>query len=127
MPLEQAGREALRPPARDPSCAHPMGDRGALQGGMFAPNYGGQGWSMVRVVPLHTARALTKRPPLARADAYNVLLQARPSMLTRYLRPDPPWQGGDTAPRSPRRARASDRPTIATTAVKNRRRLGIPG
>src|SRR5256885_946596 len=59
-----------------------------LQGGRFAPEYGGQGWSMVEWFLVNeqfgrVTNGLHWHVP----NAYNVLTQGTPEQVDRYLRP----------------------------------------
>ena len=69
-----------------------------LQGGRHAPEYGGQGWSMLEWFLVNeqfgrTTNGLHWHVP----NAYNVLTQATPEQVDRYLRPILRGEGGDTA------------------------------
>jgi alkylation response protein AidB-like acyl-CoA dehydrogenase len=91
-----------------------------LQGGRFAPEYGGQGWSMVEWFLVNeqfgrVTNGLHWHVP----NAYNVLTQGTPEQVDRYLRPILRGEGGDTAYAVTEEHSGSDPSTIATTARRS--------
>ena len=67
-----------------------------LNGGRFAPEYGGQGWSMLEwfVVNEQFGR-VTNGLHWHVPSAYNVLMQGTPDQIERYLLPALRGEGGD--------------------------------
>ena len=90
-----------------------------LHGGRFAPEYGGQGWSMLEWFLVNeqfgrVTNGLHWHVP----NAYNVLLQGTPEQIERYLVPALQGQGGDAYAVTEAEA-GSDPGGIATTAEKS--------
>jgi acyl-CoA dehydrogenase len=91
-----------------------------LQGGRHAPEHGGQGWSMLEWFLVNeqfgrVTNGLHWHVP----NAYNVLAQASPEQVDRYLRPILRGEGGDTAYAVTEAAAGSDPSGIATNAVRS--------
>ena len=91
-----------------------------LQGGRHAPEFGGQGWSMLEWFLVNeqfgrTTNGLHWHVP----NAYNVLTQATPEQVDRYLRPILRGEGGDTAYAVTEAESGSDPSRIATTAERS--------
>src|ERR1700749_4217843 len=100
--LEESSREAIA--AR-------------LNGGRFAPEYGGQGWSMFEWFLVNeqfgrVTNGLHWHVP----SAYNVLMQGTPAQIERYLLPALRGEGGDAYAVTEAEA-GSDPSGISTTAV----------
>ena len=118
MPLEQeAQKNDGRLPAETVTRIRQEAVAARLQGGRFAPQYGGQGWSMVEWFLVNeqfgrVTNGLHWHVP----NAYNVLLQGTPDQIDRYLRPILRGEGGDTAYAVTEEHSGSDPSTIATTA-----------
>jgi alkylation response protein AidB-like acyl-CoA dehydrogenase len=121
MPLEQ---EAQKLDGRLPedTIAHIRQEAVAarLQGGRFAPEIGGQGWSMVEWFLVNeqfgrVTNGLHWHVP----NAYNVLLQGTPDQVDRYLRPILRGEGGETAYAVTEEDSGSDPSKIATTAKRS--------
>ena len=118
MPLEQeAQKNDGRLPAETVTRIRQEAVAARLQGGRFAPEYGGQGWSMVEWFLVNeqfgrVTNGLHWHVP----NAYNVLLQGTPDQIDRYLRPILRGEGGDTAYAVTEEHSGSDPSTIATTA-----------
>jgi alkylation response protein AidB-like acyl-CoA dehydrogenase len=118
MPLEQeAQKKDGRLPAETVARIRQEAVAARLQGGRFAPEYGGQGWSMVEWFLVNeqfgrVTNGLHWHVP----NAYNVLLQGTPDQIDRYLRPILRGEGGDTAYAVTEEHSGSDPSTIATTA-----------
>jgi alkylation response protein AidB-like acyl-CoA dehydrogenase len=118
MPLEQeAQKNDGRLPAETVARIRQEAVAARLQGGRFAPEYGGQGWSMVEWFLVNeqfgrVTNGLHWHVP----NAYNVLLQGTPDQIDRYLRPILRGEGGDTAYAVTEEHSGSDPSTIATTA-----------
>ena len=89
-----------------------------LNGGRFAPEYGGQGWSMLEwfIVNEQFGR-VTNGLHWHVPQAYNVLMRGTPEQVDRYLRPALQGQGGDAYAVTEAEA-GSDPGGIATTAVR---------
>src|SRR5579863_7863976 len=87
-----------------------------LNGGRFAPEYGGQGWSMVEwfVVNEQFGR-VTNGLHWHVPNAYNVLIQATPEQIERYIAPALRGEGGDAYAVTEAEA-GSDPGGIASTA-----------
>ncbi len=90
-----------------------------LHGGRFAPEYGGQGWSMLEWFLVNeqfgrVTNGLHWHVP----NAYNVLLQGTPEQVERYLVPALQGLGGDAYAVTEAEA-GSDPGGIATTAEKS--------
>jgi alkylation response protein AidB-like acyl-CoA dehydrogenase len=88
-----------------------------LNGGRFAPEYGGQGWSMLEWFLVNeqfgrVTNGLHWHVP----SAYNVLMQASPDQIERYLIPALRGEGGDAYAVTEAEA-GSDPSGISTTAV----------
>ena len=88
-----------------------------LNGGRFAPEYGGQGWSMLEWFLVNeqfgrVTNGLHWHVP----SAYNVLLQGTPEQVERYLIPAIRGEGGDAYAVTEAEA-GSDPGGIASTAV----------
>jgi alkylation response protein AidB-like acyl-CoA dehydrogenase len=88
-----------------------------LNGGRFAPEYGGQGWSMFEWFLVNeqfgrVTNGLHWHVP----SAYNVLMQGTPEQIERYLLPALRGEGGDAYAVTEAEA-GSDPGGIATTAV----------
>jgi acyl-CoA dehydrogenase len=88
-----------------------------LNGGRFAPEYGGQGWSMLEWFLVNeqfgrVTNGLHWHVP----SAYNVLLQGTPEQVERYLVPALRGEGGDAYAVTEAEA-GSDPGGIASTAV----------
>ena len=88
-----------------------------LNGGRFAPEYGGQGWSMLDWFLVNeqfgrVTNGLHWHVP----SAYNVLLQGTPEQVERYLVPALRGEGGDAYAVTEAEA-GSDPAGIASTAV----------
>ena len=88
-----------------------------LHGGRFAPEYGGQGWSMFEWYLVNeqfgrVTNGLHWHVP----NAYNVLLQGTPEQIERYLVPALRGEGGDAYAVTEAEA-GSDPGGIASTAV----------
>jgi alkylation response protein AidB-like acyl-CoA dehydrogenase len=129
MPLEQeAEKLGGRLPADTIAHIRQEAIAARLQGGRFAPEYGGQGWSMVEwfLVNEQLGR-VTNGLHWHVPNAYNVLLQGTPEQVDRYLRPILRGEGGDTAYAVTEEGSGSDPSTIATTAVKTDGGWGING
>ncbi len=88
-----------------------------LNGGRFAPEYGGQGWSMLEwfVVNEQFGR-VTNGLHWHVPSAYNVLMQGTPDQIERYLLPALRGEGGDAYAVTEAEA-GSDPGGIASTAV----------
>jgi acyl-CoA dehydrogenase len=88
-----------------------------LNGGRFAPEYGGQGWSMVEwfLVGEQFGR-VTGGLHWHVPSAYNVLMQGSPEQIERYLLPALRGEGGDAYAVTEAEA-GSDPSGISTTAV----------
>jgi acyl-CoA dehydrogenase len=91
-----------------------------LQGGRHAPEHGGQGWSMLEWFLVNeqlgrTTNGLHWHVP----NAYNVLTQATPDQVDRYLRPILRGEGGDTAYAVTEAESGSDPSRIITTAERS--------
>jgi acyl-CoA dehydrogenase len=91
-----------------------------LQGGRHAPEHGGQGWSMLEWFLVNeqfgrTTNGLHWHVP----NAYNVLTQATPEQVDRYLRPILRGEGGDTAYAVTEAESGSDPSRIITTAERS--------
>ncbi len=89
-----------------------------LNGGRFAPEYGGQGWSMLEWFLVNeqfgrVTNGLHWHVP----SAYNVLIQGTPEQIERYLLPALRGEGGDAYAVTEAEA-GSDPSGIATTAVQ---------
>ena len=90
-----------------------------LHGGRFAPEYGGQGWSMLEWFLVNeqfgrVTNGLHWHVP----NAYNVLLQGTPEQVERYLVPALQGLGGDAYAVTEAEA-GSDPGGIATTAERS--------
>jgi acyl-CoA dehydrogenase len=88
-----------------------------LNGGRFAPEYGGQGWSMLEWFLVNeqfgrVTNGLHWHVP----SAYNVLMQGTPEQIERYLVPALRGEGGDAYAVTEAEA-GSDPGGIASTAV----------
>ncbi len=88
-----------------------------LNGGRFAPEYGGQGWSMLEWFLVNeqfgrVTNGLHWHVP----SAYNVLIQGTPEQIERYLIPALRGEGGDAYAVTEAEA-GSDPSGISTTAV----------
>src|SRR6201996_4874740 len=88
-----------------------------LHGGRFAPEYGGQGWSMLEWFLVNeqfgrVTNGLHWHVP----SAYNVLMQGTPEQIERYLLPALRGEGGDAYAVTEAEA-GSDPGGIASTAV----------
>jgi acyl-CoA dehydrogenase len=88
-----------------------------LNGGRFAPEYGGQGWSMLEWFLVNeqfgrVTNGLHWHVP----SAYNVLMQGTPEQIERYLAPALRGEGGDAYAVTEAEA-GSDPAGIASTAV----------
>jgi acyl-CoA dehydrogenase len=120
MPLEQEAEErgGLLP---EETIAHIKQEAIAarLNGGRFAPEYGGQGWSMLDwfLVNEQFGR-VTNGIHWHVPSAYNVLMQATPEQIERYLVPALRGEGGDAYAVTEAEA-GSDPNGIATTAVRS--------
>jgi acyl-CoA dehydrogenase len=120
MPLEQEAeeRDGLLP---DETIDHIKQEAIAarLNGGRFAPEYGGQGWSMVDwfLVNEQFGR-VTNGVHWHVPSAYNVMLQGTPDQIERYLIPAIRGEGGDAYAVTEAEA-GSDPNGIATTAVRS--------
>jgi len=90
-----------------------------LNGGRFASEYGGQGWSMVDwfVVNEQFGR-VTNGLHWWVPSAYNVLVRGTPEQIDRYLRPALRGEGGDAYAVTEAEA-GSDPNGIASTAVRS--------
>ena len=118
MPLEleaeeRAGRlpdDTIEHIKREAIAAH-------LNGGRFAPEYGGQGWSMLEwfLVNEQFGR-VTNGVHWHVPSAYNVLMQGSPEQIERYLLPALRGEGGDAYAVTEAEA-GSDPSGISTTAV----------
>jgi len=88
-----------------------------LNGGRFAPEYGGQGWSMLEwfLVNEQFGR-VTNGIHWHVPSAYNVLMQGSPEQIDRYLLPALRGEGGDAYAVTEAEA-GSDPSGISTTAV----------
>ncbi len=89
-----------------------------LNGGRFAPEYGGQGWSMLDWFLVNeqfgrVTNGLHWHVP----SAYNVLIQGTPEQIERYLLPALRGEGGDAYAVTEAEA-GSDPGGIASTAVR---------
>jgi alkylation response protein AidB-like acyl-CoA dehydrogenase len=121
MPLEQeAQRNDGRLPAETIAQIRQEAVAARLQGGRFAPEFGGQGWSMVEWFLVNeqfgrVTNGLHWHVP----NAYNVLLQGTPDQVDRYLRPILRGEGGDTAYAVTEEHSGSDPSNIATTARRS--------
>jgi acyl-CoA dehydrogenase len=129
MPLEQeAQKNDGRLPAETVTRIRQEAVAARLQGGRFAPEYGGQGWSMVEWFLVNeqfgrVTNGLHWHVP----NAYNVLLQGTPDQIDRYLRPILRGEGGDTAYAVTEEHSGSDPSTIATTARRSDAGWAIDG
>ena len=129
MPLEQeAQKNDGRLPAETVARIRQEAVAARLQGGRFAPEYGGQGWSMVEWFLVNeqfgrVTNGLHWHVP----NAYNVLLQGTPDQIDRYLRPILRGEGGDTAYAVTEEHSGSDPSTIATTARRTDAGWAIDG
>jgi len=129
MPLEQeAQKNDGRLPAETVTRIRQEAVAARLQGGRFAPQYGGQGWSMVEWFLVNeqfgrVTNGLHWHVP----NAYNVLLQGTPDQIDRYLRPILRGEGGDTAYAVTEEHSGSDPSTIATTARRSDAGWAIDG
>ena len=129
MPLEQeAQKNDGRLPAETVTRIRQEAVAARLQGGRFAPEYGGQGWSMVEWFLVNeqfgrVTNGLHWHVP----NAYNVLLQGTPEQIDRYLRPILRGEGGDTAYAVTEEHSGSDPSTIATTARRTDAGWAIDG
>jgi acyl-CoA dehydrogenase len=118
MPLEQEAQKADgRLPAETIARVRQEAVAARLQGGRFAPEFGGQGWSMVEWFLVNeqfgrVTNGLHWHVP----NAYNVLLQGTPEQIDRYLRPILRGDGGETAYAVTEEFSGSDPSNIATTA-----------
>jgi acyl-CoA dehydrogenase len=129
MPLEQeAEQRGGRLPAEQIAHIRQEAIAARLQGGRFAPEYGGQGWSMLEwfLVNEQLGR-VTNGLHWHVPGAYNVLLQGTPEQVDRYLRPILRGEGGDTAYAVTEENSGSDPSTIATTAERTDGGWGING
>jgi acyl-CoA dehydrogenase len=129
MPLEQEAEKAGgRLSAEQIARIRQEAIAARLQGGRFAPEYGGQGWSMVEwfLVNEQLGR-VTNGLHWHVPNAYNVLLQGTPEQIDRYLRPILRGEGGDTAYAVTEEHSGSDPSTIATTATRTEGGWGING
>ena len=95
-----------------------------LNGGRFAPEYGGQGWSMLEWFLVNeqfgrVTNGLHWHVP----NAYNVLIQGTPEQIERYLLPALRGEGGDAYAVTEAEA-GSDPAGSRRTAVAHRRRAG---
>jgi acyl-CoA dehydrogenase len=129
MPLEQeAEQRGGRLPAEQIAHIRQEAIAARLQGGRFAPEYGGQGWSMLEwfLVNEQLGR-VTNGLHWHVPNAYNVLLQGTPEQVDRYLRPILRGEGGDTAYAVTEENSGSDPSTIATTAERTDGGWGING
>jgi alkylation response protein AidB-like acyl-CoA dehydrogenase len=121
MPLEQeAQKHDGRLPAETIARIRQEAVAARLQGGRFAPEFGGQGWSMVEWFLVNeqfgrVTNGLHWHVP----NAYNVLLQGTPDQVDRYLRPILRGEGGDTAYAVTEEHSGSDPSNIATTARRS--------
>jgi acyl-CoA dehydrogenase len=121
MPLEQeAQARDGRLPAETIAHIRQEAIAARLQGGRFASEYGGQGWSMVEWFLVNeqfgrVTNGLHWHVP----NAYNVLLQGTPEQVDRYLRPILRGEGGDTAYAVTEEHSGSDPSRIATTARRS--------
>jgi acyl-CoA dehydrogenase len=90
-----------------------------LNGGRFAPEYGGQGWSMLEwfIVNEQFGR-VTNGLHWHVPQAYNVLMRGTAEQVDRYLRPALRGEGGDAYAVTEAEA-GSDPGGIATTAVRS--------
>ncbi len=118
MPLEQQAEGAA---GRLPEATVQEIKRAAiaarLHGGRFAPEYGGQGWSMLEWFLVNeqfgrVTNGLHWHVP----NAYNVLMQGTPEQIERYLVPALRGEGGDAYAVTEAEA-GSDPAGIATTAA----------
>ena len=129
MPLEQEAEErGGRLPAETVAHIRQEAIAARLQGGRFAPEYGGQGWSMVEWFLVNeqfgrVTNGLHWHVP----NAYNVLTQGTPEQVDRYLRPILRGEGGDTAYAVTEEDSGSDPSTIATTATRTDAGWAIEG
>ncbi|HUA72539.1 MAG TPA: acyl-CoA dehydrogenase family protein [Solirubrobacteraceae bacterium] len=90
-----------------------------LHGGRFAPEYGGQGWSMLEWFLVNeqfgrVTNGLHWHVP----NTYNVLMQGTPEQIERYLVPALRGEGGDAYAVTEAEA-GSDPAGIASTAVQS--------
>ena len=121
MPLEEeAERKGGRLPAETLQAVRSAAIDARLQGGRFAPEFGGQGWSMLEWFLVNeqfgrVTNGLHWNVP----NAYNVLTQATPDQVDRYLRPILRGEGGDTAYAVTEAEAGSDPSGIATTAERS--------
>jgi acyl-CoA dehydrogenase len=121
MPLEEeAEQSGGRLPADTVQSIRRAAIDARLQGGRFAPEYGGQGWSMLEWFLVNeqfgrVTNGLHWHVP----NAYNVLTQATPEQVDKYLRPILRGEGGDTAYAVTEAAAGSDPSGISTTAERS--------
>jgi acyl-CoA dehydrogenase len=121
IPLEdEAERRGGRLPAETVAGIRRAAIDARLQGGRFAPEYGGQGWSMLEWFLVNeqfgrVTNGLHWHVP----NAYNVLTQATPEQVDKYLRPILRGEGGDTAYAVTEAAAGSDPSGISTTAERS--------
>ena len=122
MPLElEAEERAGRLPEETIEQIKAEAIAARLNGGRFAPEYGGQGWSMLEWFLVNeqfgrVTNGLHWHVP----STYNVLMQGTPEQIERYLVPALRGEGGDAYAVTEAEA-GSDPSGIATTAV-----LAIP-
>ncbi|HEY1597722.1 MAG TPA: acyl-CoA dehydrogenase [Thermoleophilaceae bacterium] len=120
MPLEQEAQKLDgRLPAHQIARIREEAIAARLQGGRFAPELGGQGWSMVEWFLVNeqfgrVTNGLHWHVP----NAYNVLLQGTPEQIDRYLRPILRGEGGDTAYAVTEEHSGSDPSMITSTAKR---------
>jgi alkylation response protein AidB-like acyl-CoA dehydrogenase len=98
-----------------------------LNGGRFAPEYGGQGWTMLEWFLVNeqfgrVTNGLHWHVP----NAYNVLMQGSPEQIERYLVPALRGEGGDAYAVTEAEA-GSDPSAIATTAARTEAGWRISG
>src|SRR4051812_5877248 len=121
MPLEvEAERRGGRLPEEDVKRIRQEAIAARLQGGRFAAEHGGQGWSMLEWFLVNeqfgrVTNGLHWHVP----NAYNVLTQGTPQQVDKYLRPILRGEGGDTAYAVTEAAAGSDPSGIATSAERS--------
>jgi alkylation response protein AidB-like acyl-CoA dehydrogenase len=120
MPLEEEAQKLDgRLPAETIAHIRQEAIAARLHGGRFAPEFGGQGWSMLEWFLVNeqfgrVTNGLHWHVP----NAYNVLLQGTPEQVDRYLRPILRGEGGDTAYAVTEEHSGSDPSKIATVAKR---------
>ena len=98
-----------------------------LNGGRFAPDHGGQGWTMLEwFLANEQFGRVTNGLHWHVPNAYNVLMQGSPEQIERYLVPALRGEGGDAYAVTEAEA-GSDPSGISTTATRSDRGWVISG